>query len=315
MAAMEMTTSLTSSLVLRTPVLAASGTFGYGTEVLDLTDVTELGALITPSLTVQPCAGNPMPRTVEAHSGILHALGLPNPGLESFIREIVPVLRDRPYPVIVSMWGEEREEWQCLAEALEETGVVAGLELNLMPANLLFTERSGEILLDESAQLERLAATVTAVRRAATLPIIAKLPSMGMEIGMAARVVEEAGADCIAVSQAFPGVAVRLSASGFRLPGIVGGLSGPAIKPLALYQVWRVAQCVTIPIIGSGGIMTADDALEFLMAGASAVAVGAAGLIHPAACTAITQGIQRYMTHNGVENLSAVVGAALRQPR
>ncbi|MCW3055592.1 MAG: dihydroorotate oxidase catalytic subunit [Chthonomonadales bacterium] len=315
MAVMEMTTSLTSSLVLRTPVLAASGTFGYGDEVSDLADNSELGALITPTLTVNPRAGNPMPRTVEAHAGMLHALGLPNPGLESFIREIVPVLRDRSCPVIVSVWGERRQEWERLAAELTQTGVVAALEVNLMPANLLFTERSREAPLTEREQWENLVMAVTAVRCATGLPIIAKLPSMGLEIGMAARVAEEAGADCIAVSQAFPGVAVRLSAGGFRLPGVVGGLSGPAIKPLALYQVWRVAQCVTVPIIGSGGIMTADDALEFLMAGASAVSVGVAGLIHPGACASIMQGIRKYMTHNGVENLSAVVGAALRQPR
>jgi len=312
---MQMTTSLTSSLVLSTPVLAASGTFGYGAEVLDLTDTAELGALITPTLTVDPCPGNPMPRTVEAHAGMLHALGLPNPGLESFIRETVPMLRDRSYPVIVSVWGDETDAWMHLAEALEETGVVAGLELNLMPANMLFTARSGAAPFAESAQLETLATTVSAVRCATRLPIIAKLPSMGLEIGMAARVAEEVGADCIAVSQAFPGVAVRLSAGAFRLPGVVGGLSGPAIKPLALYQVWRVAQCVTIPIIGSGGIMTADDALEFLMAGASAVAVGVASLIHPATCASIIQGIRSYMTHNGVEDLNAVVGAASRQLR
>jgi len=312
MAGMDMTTSLTSSLVLRTPVLAASGTFGFGNEVSDLTDAAELGALITPTLTVDPRAGNPMPRTVEAHSGILHALGMPNAGLESFVQEIVPALRDRPYPIVVSVWGEDREEWERLVEALTQTGVVAGLELNLMPANRLFVERCSEPPLSESRQLEKLAATVAAVRRVTALSLIAKLPAVGMEIGMAAQVAEAAGADCIAVSQAFPGVAVRLSAGGFRLPGVVGGLSGPAIKPLALYQVWRVAQCVTVPIIGSGGIMTADDALEFLMAGASAVAVGVATLVHPTACASITQGIQRYMTHNGVENLSAVVGAALR---
>jgi len=312
MAGMEMTTSLTSSLTLQTPVLAASGTFGFGNEVSDLTDAAELGALITPTLTVDARAGNPMPRTVEAHSGMLHSIGLPNPGLESFVQEIVPALRDRPYPIVVSVWGEDREEWERLAEALTQTGVVAGLELNLMPANRLFVERRSEPPLSESRQLEKLAATVAAVRRVTELSLIAKLPAVGMEIGMAAQVAEAAGADCIAVSQAFPGVAVRLSAGGFRLPGVVGGLSGPAIKPLALYQVWRVAQCATVPIIGSGGIMTADDALEFLMAGASAVAVGVATLVHPAACAAITQGIRRYMTHNGVDDLSAVVGAALR---
>lgn len=315
MAAMETTTTLTSSLVLRTPVVAASGTFGYGNDVLDLADNAELGALITPTLTLHPCSGNPMPRTVEAHSGLVHALGLPNPGLERFVREIAPILRDRPYPAIVSVWGAAVEEWERLAVALTATEGVGGLELNLMPANLLFSERSAEPPVPEAAQLEALASVVRAVRRSTSLPLIAKLPATGIEVGMAARAAVEAGADAVAVAQALPAVAVRLSGRAFRLPGVVGGLSGPAIKPLALYQVWRVAQCVEAPIIGSGGIMTADDALEFLMAGASAVAVGVASLIHPAACAHIQHGIERYMAHNGLDNMSAVVGAALRQPR
>lgn len=312
---MEMTISLTSSLALRSPVLAASGTFGFGTEVPDLTDNSGLGALITPTLTVEPRAGNPMPRTVEAHSGMVHALGLPNPGIESFVQEIAPSLWDRPYPVIVSVWGETAEEWERLAEALTAAGDAAGLELNLTPACLLFSERSAEPPLSEAAQLERLAAAVRTVRRVTALPLIAKLPAAGIEIGMAARAAEQAGADVIAVSQAFPAVAVRLSAHAFRLPGVVGGLSGPAVKPLALYQVWRAAQCVQVPILGSGGIMTADDALEFLMAGASAVAVGAASLIHPAACTHIHRGIRQYCSEHGIERLDALTGAALRQPR
>ncbi len=309
---MEMLTSLTSSLVLRSPVLVASGTFGYGTEVLDLSASGDLGALITPTLTIEARSGNPMPRTVEAHSGLVHASGLPNPGLKHFAREVAPGLRDRTYPMIVSIWGESVGEWERLAEALTETGTVAGLELNLTPANLLFTENASEAPRSERVQLERLTAVVAAVRRKTNLAVIAKLPAFGMEVGRAAQAAVEAGADGVAVSQAFPAVAVRLSAHAFRLPGVVGGLSGPAIKPLALYQVWRVAQCVQVPIVGSGGIMTADDALEFLMAGASAVAVGVANLIHPGAYTQIHVGIQNYMAHNGLDSLSAVVGAALR---
>ena len=309
---MNMHTSLSAALALRTPLLAASGTFGYGAEALDLTDSAELGALITPTLTVDPRRGNPMPRTVEAHSGMVHALGLPNPGLEVFLREIVPSFQARPYPVVVSVWGASGEEWARLAAALSATGRVAALELNLTPANLLFADRHGEPPQTESEQLEGLGRTVATVRRSTSLPIIAKLPAVGMEIGAAARAAEQAGADAVSVSQAFPAVAVRLSAGTFRLPGVVGGLSGPAIKPLALYQVWRVANCVTIPIVGSGGIMTADDALEFLMAGASAVAVGVANLIHPASVAHIAYGMRQYMAHNGIESVKAVVGAALR---
>jgi dihydroorotate dehydrogenase (NAD+) catalytic subunit len=312
---MEMETRLTAALTLRTPVLAASGTFGYGTEANDLTDSVNLGALITPTLTVTARPGNPMPRTVEAHSGLLHAAGLPNPGVEAFVRDIAPTLGGRPYPVVVSLWAERVEDWERLAEALTACGTVAGLELNLTPAALLFADRYAESPLPEAAQLEALASAVVAVRRATPLPLIAKLPAIGMEVGVAARTAADAGADVIAVSQAFPGVAVRLSSRKFRLPGVVGALSGPAIKPLALYQVWRVAQCVETPILGSGGIMTADDALEFFTAGASAVAVGVAGLIHPAAAMQIVHGIGQYMAHHEIPGIHALVGAAAHQPR
>lgn len=293
-------------------MVAASGTFGYGGEVADLTDCADLGALITPTLTAAPRAGNPMPRTVEAHGGLLHALGLPNPGLKRFVEEIAPTLPERAYPVIVSIWGETQGEWGRLAGALAETGSVAGVELNLTPAHLLFAERAGERIPSEAEQLQQLEEAVTAVRSAVDLPVIAKLPPAGVEIGRAAQTAVEAGADAVSVAQAFPGVAVRLSSGGFRLPGVVGGLSGPAIKPLALYQVLRAAQCIQKPILGSGGIMTADDALEFLMAGASAVAIGVAGLIHPTTGDHIVHGIRRYLSHHGHANVSAVVGAALR---
>lgn len=311
MAGMDMKTTI-SSLLLKTPVLAAAGTFGYGVEVTDLTAGAELGALITPTLTLQPREGNPMPRTVEAHCGLVHALGLPNPGLEGFVREIAPGLAERHYPVIVSIWGESGEEWRRIAERLDAVEGVGGVELNLTPAHLLFAERSREVPAEEARLLEWIEETIAVVRRATGAPLIAKLPSVGVEIGIAARYAEAAGADAIAVSQAFPGVAVRLSAEAFRLPGVVGGLSGPAIKPLALYQVWRAAQSVQIPIIGSGGVMTADDALEFLMAGASAVAVGTAGMIHPASAERIVEGIRQYLAHQGILSLDAVVGRALR---
>ncbi len=309
---MEMTTTVTERLILRSPVLAAAGTFGYGTEVDDLAECGQFGALITPTLTFGQRSGNPMPRTAEATAGLLHSLGLPNPGLEVFAREYVPKLRSLSCPVVVSLCGETTEEWERLAGVLDATGVPVALELNLTPLSLLLAERAYEAPLPEAEQLKHLEAAVRAARSATKLPLLAKLPAMGVEVGAAGQAAQRGGADVISVSQAFPGVAVRLSGRKFRLPGVVGGLSGPAIKPLALYQVWRVAQSTDLPIVGSGGIMTTDDALEFLMAGASAVAVGVASTIHPAVISRITSGVKEYLAANGLSGPGALVGAANR---
>lgn len=287
-AAPDLRVSLGTSLTLPTPVVAASGTFGYGDEVADLADIALLGGLITPTLTVLPRAGNPMPRTAETTAGLLHSLGMPNPGLSRFVSDRIPRLLALPCPVIVSIYGETTEEWQMLAEALDAAGVGA-LEMNL---SVLSLAGEAEIL----AGIER---AVRAVRSVTLGPVIVKLPAANVEIGAAARAAESAGADAIAVSQGFPGVAVRMSSRRFRLPGVAGEVSGPCIKPMALYQVWRVSQVVQCPILASGGIMTGEDALEFLVAGASAVAVGIASSIHPTAIARITAEIAEYLaTHN-----------------
>jgi len=247
--------------------------------------------------------GNPMPRTVEVSAGMLHALGLPNPGLTGFISETLPTLQHPGYPVIGSILGESLEEWTHLAEALTATGALAGLELNLALADPRQVET-------EQEALARITEAIQAVRAATSLSLIAKLPSIGAEIGALASAAELAGADAIAVSQSPPGIVVRLNSRQFRLPGAVGGLSGPCIKPLALYQVWRVAQSVSIPILGGGGVMNGADALEFLLAGASTVAVGIANLIHPNAIADITEEIRVYLTANGIASLSELIGFA-----
>jgi dihydroorotate dehydrogenase (NAD+) catalytic subunit len=284
---------LGARLALPTPIIAASGTFGYGRELADLADPGRLGALVTPTVTHSPRPGNPMPRTAEATAGLLHATGLPNPGLERFCAEILPALSALGCPIIVSILGETPEEWALLASTLASMGIAAALELNLTPLPLLSYEHSGAPLPTEAELHAQIAAAVTAVRAASSLPLIAKLPAAGVEIGAAAQTAERAGADVIAVSQAFPAVAIRLSSRAPRFPGVVGGLSGPSIKPLALYQVWRVAQATELPVIGMGGIMTGEDALEFFVAGASAVAVGIANTIHPTTIERITAEVGR----------------------
>lgn len=291
----DLTTRLSPSLILPSPILAASGSFGYGEESADLADCRTLGALITPTLTHSPRTGNPMPRTVETAAGLLHSLGLPNPGLQAFLAHRMPALRALPCPVIVSILGESDSEWRQLAAELTQASGILALELNLTPLILLDAARTRQNLPTETALLQEISQTVSVVRSATELPLIAKLPPLGIDPARAAQAAADAGADVLAVGQSLPGIAVRLSVRRFRLPGVVGGLSGPCIKPLALYQVWRVRQSVTLPVIASGGIMNAEDALEFLVAGASAVAVGVANLIHPTAIAKITREMNAYL--------------------
>jgi len=298
----DLRVSLGSRLDLPTPIVAASGAYGYGEEVRDFGGSRDPGALITPTLTVAPRAGNPMPRTAEATAGLLHSLGWPNPGLDSFISDRLPGLRSLPYPVIASIHGETLDEWRILAGNLTAEGGVVALELNLSKVS-----RAGE-----ASILGSIEEAVAAVRAETDLTLIAKLPAANVEIGAAARIAEDAGADVIAVSQGFPGVAVRLSSRKFRLPGVAGELSGPCIKPLALYQVWRAAQSVACPILASGGIMTGEDALEFLAAGASAVAIGIASSIHPTAIATITADLSAYLASHHLSSPSNLTGAALR---
>jgi dihydroorotate dehydrogenase (NAD+) catalytic subunit len=247
-----------------------------------------------------------MPRTAEATAGLLHAGGLPNPGLEHFIQEMLPNLSELPCPVIVSLLGETAEEWAQLAAACASAPNIVALELNLTPLPLLAAERAQDLLPTEAEQHSHMTAAIASARAVTDLPLIAKLPAAGVEIGLAAQTAAAAGADVIAVSQAFPGVAVRLNNRKLRFAGVVGGLSGPCIKPLALYQVWRVAQAAGLPVIGSGGIMNGEDALEFCVAGASAVAVGIANMIHPTAIAQITAEIRHYLYQNGLPGIAAL---------
>ncbi len=306
----DLTTRLAANLTLASPILAAAGTFGYGVEAAELADCRRLGALITPTLTLEARPGNPMPRTAEAHAGLLHALGLPNPGLRAFLTERLPGLRALPCPVIVSIAAETPEAWRDLAAELTRAGGAAALELNLTPFPLLAAEHAALPLPDEAEGLAALTTAITVVRATTSLPLLAKLPPVGVEIGAAAKAAEEAGADAINVSQSFPGIAVRLSSRQFRFPGVVGGLSGPCIKPLALYQVWRAAQSTALPIVGTGGVMTAEDALEFFLTGASVVAVGVANLISPSAVARLTDDLTAYLTAHQLPDLTSFIGAA-----
>lgn len=308
----DLTATLSPTLKLPTPILAASGTFGFGPEIADIANIGRIGALITPTLTKEPLRGNPMPRTAEVTAGLLHTTGLPNPGIEAFKRETLPRMGAMACPLIVNIAAETPDDWAELASALTVDGGPIALELNLTPFPLLLAERTWEPHPTESTLLETIGESIAAVRAATSLPLIAKLPSVGADIGSAAQVAATSGADMISVSQAFPGIAVRTGDRSFRFPGVVGGLSGPCIKPMALYQVWRATRAVALPVIGMGGIVTADDALEYFLTGASAVALGVANLIHPNAIATLTDELTGYLVKHGFGSYRELIAAAQR---
>ncbi|MCS6776631.1 MAG: hypothetical protein NZ557_08835, partial [Chthonomonadaceae bacterium] len=279
----------------------------------DLTDLSGLGALVTPTLTLEPRAGNPPPRTAESLGGLLHSTGLPNPGLNAFLAEYLPRLRDLPCPLIVSMRADTPEEWARLAEALSRAGGVAALEANLTPSPLLFAERAAERVPSEGALATMIHAAVRKVRETTDLPLIAKLPAAGIDVQTAIEACE-GQIVAVGVGQAFPAVAVHQGRGRFRFPGVVGALSGPAIKPLALYQVWRAVQATNLPVIGGGGVLSLEDALDFFLTGATAVAVGLAGLIHPDAIPRLTGALRHYLNDRQIPDLSALRGTAAGTP-
>ncbi len=282
------------TIEIASPFLAASGTFGWGDSFPEI--APKPGAIITPTLTLEPRNGNPMPRTVETTAGLLHATGLPNPGLERFLNETLPALNNVGCPLFVSIYGETPAVWQMLAQGLNAAAGIAALELNLLPAQMLFSEtaRTGH---DTQTLQQNALDTISLVRTIWSGTLIAKLPPFGLGIGAFARQAELRGADVLALNQGFPGYAVKGSSGAARLANDVGILSGPCIKPLALYQVYEVAQSVSCPIIGGGGVMNLEDAREFLAAGATAVSLGIATLVHPSAIAKLTQEWQASLTN------------------
>lgn len=291
-----------AGLKLQNPVMPASGTFGFGEEYSRYVDLNALGALVTKSITLEPRLGNSPPRVVETPAGLLNSIGLQNPGLEVFIREKMPFLRRFKPPIIVNIAGSTVEEYVELARRLEKVPGVAALEVNISCPNV---KEGGMAFGSDPRQAARV---IKAVRQATSLPIIAKLTPNVTDIVAVARAVEEAGADALSLINTLTGMAVNWEKRRPVLGNIVGGLSGPAIKPVALYAVWRVARAVKVPIIGMGGIMTATDALEFLLVGARAVAVGTANLVSPRAILEIIEGLREYLREHNIGDINEIVG-------
>ncbi|MGI6285748.1 dihydroorotate dehydrogenase [Neomoorella humiferrea] len=293
-----------AGLSLKNPVMPASGTFGFGEEYAPFIDLNRLGAIVVKTITLKPLIGNPPPRLMETPCGLLNSIGLQNPGLDVFLREKLPYLRQLSPPLIVNIAGKTIDEYAELAERLSAAEGVAALEVNISCPNV----REGGIVF---GTVPAMAARVTAAVKSHThLPVIVKLTPNVTDITEIARAVEDAGADALSLINTVRGMAIDIKTRRPALASIVGGLSGPAVKPIALYAVWQVAQVVKIPLIGMGGITSAQDAVEFLLAGATAVAVGTASLVNPKALVEIIDGLERYLLEEGIGDVKELIGAA-----
>jgi len=293
-------------LLLTNPVMTASGTFGYGTENGHLFDIRKLGAIICKGTTLKPREGNPQPRITETPSGVLNSIGLQNIGVEALIKEKAPVWADWQVPVIVNIAGETVEEYAQIAASLNDIPGISGLEVNISCPNVAAGGAEFGIRPDSAA------AVTTAVREATSLPIMVKLTPNTSDIVAVARAVAEAGADAVSLINTLKGMAIDIARKRPLLGNVTGGLSGPAIKPVALHMVYMVSEAVDIPVVGCGGIMSTTDAIEFIMAGASAVQVGTATMTSPQAPLVVLEGIEMYMREEGIQDIAELIGAARR---
>jgi len=289
-------------LRLKNPVMTASGTFGYGEEYADYVDLNRLGAIVVKGLSLQPRLGNPPPRIMETAGGMLNAIGLQNIGVDAFIGEKLPYLRQYDVAVIANIYGESYAEYQKVAKKLSAVKGVHALEVNVSCPNV----KKGGLSFGTDPKI---AALVTRkVKEETDLPVIIKLTPNVTDITAIAVAVEKAGADAVSLINTLTGMSVDLKSRTPHLKNITGGLSGPAIKPVALRMVWQVVKRVSIPVIGIGGIMTAGDALEFLMLGAKAVQVGTANFINPHATMDILEGMQNYLETNNIKDINKMIG-------
>ncbi len=294
-------------LNLKNPVMTASGTFGYGEEYASYLHLDSLGAVIVKGLSLEPREGNPPPRIMETASGMLNAVGLQNIGVKAFIEEKLPFLKEMNTAVIANIFGETIEEYQKVAEILCRAEGIQAIEINISCPNV---KKGG---LSFGADPDVAAEVTRKVKSAADVPVIAKLTPNVTDIRIIASAVEAAGADAISLINTITGMSVDIEKRRPHLGNITGGLSGPAIKPVALRMVWQAAGTVSIPVIGVGGIMTAEDALEFLIVGASAVQVGTANFVNPMATVEILDGIRQYCEKNHIEDINDLVGTIITE--
>jgi len=285
--------------------MTASGTFGYAREFEDLVDLDRLGAVIVKGLSLKPSKGNPPPRIVETQCGMLNAIGLENVGIDAFVNDKLPFLETLSAPILVNIYGTSIHQYAQLAARIENITGIAGMEVNISCPNV----KAGGVAFGVDPVAAH--AVVRAVREQTTKPVMVKLTPNITDITEIARSVEAAGADSVSLINTITGMAVDIESRRPRLANITGGLSGPAIKPVALRMVWQVAQAVKIPVIGVGGIMSATDALEFLIAGAVAVQVGTANFVNPKATTDILDGIESFLEKKGILSIAEIIGTLI----
>ena len=302
----HLTVDLGGGLVLKNPIIAASGMFGYGEEYAGVLDLNRLGAIVVKGLSIEPRAGNPAPRLIETPSGMLNAIGLQNVGLDAFLKEKLPFLRRYDTKVIVNILGATIEEYEVLAERLSVADGVHAIEVNVSSPNA----KQGGMLFGQSA--ETLFLVATAVRRRTNLPMIVKLSPNVTNIVDMAKAAHAGGATALSLINTVLGMAIDVDTRRPKLASGTGGLSGPAIRPIAIRMVWETSKAVPIPIIGLGGITCGEDAVEFLLAGATAVAVGTGNFLNPLATVDVLNGLVRYLRRHRIDDVNRLVGAIER---
>ena len=290
-------------ILMKNPVMTASGTFGYGQEFASLFDLNRLGGIVVKGLSLKPAPGNPPPRTVETCGGMLNAIGLENVGLEAFVRDKLPFLKSLDTAIILNIYGHNTQEYAELTERIHELEGIAGVEVNISCPNVKVGGMAFGTDPNTAYQVTK------AVREKTRLPLIVKLSPNVTDITTIARSVEQAGADAVSLINTITGMAVDVERRRPTLANCVGGLSGPAIKPIALRMVWETVQAVRVPVIGVGGIMDTMDALEFLMVGAHAIQVGTANFVNPQTSVEIVEGLGTYLEENNLSDISQVIGS------
>ncbi|MGO8836327.1 MAG: dihydroorotate dehydrogenase [Limisphaerales bacterium] len=291
------------TLRLQNPVMVASGTFGYGVEYAQLLDLNQLGAVVVKGIRLHPVRGNPTPRTTEVASGMLNAIGLQGPGVDGFIKKYWPFLKKLKVPTIINIWGTTVDEYAEVARRFDALGGVGALELNVSCPNI--KEGGAQFGTD----MKLLAQVVAACRRATKLPLITKLSPNVVRILPFAKVAEDAGTDAVSIMNSYPAMAIDIETRKPKLANITGGLTGPCIKPIAIKLVWEAANAVKIPVIGMGGIQSAADAIEFMMAGATAVAVGTANFYEPQTPLQVIAGLREFMRKKNIQNVREITGS------
>lgn len=291
-----------AGIKMKNPVMVASGTFGYGREYSEVLDLNSIGAIVVKSLTLKERRGHPAPRVCETPSGLLNAIGLQNKGIDYFLENDWPFLKKFKVPVIASVAGESLEEYEKVTEELQEAKGLSGIELNVSCPNI---KRGGVQFGSDRTLLRQV---VSRARKRTRLPLLVKLSPNVTDIGEMAETAVDSGADALSLINSVNGMSVDVRTRTPKLANITGGLTGPAIRPIAVYMVWQAAQRVNVPIIGMGGITSAKDAIEFFLAGASAVAIGTANFINPRAAIDVANGLAEFLEEHKYKSIKELVG-------